>query len=78
MKIFLETKYYIRTNANTVWREDIEAKNEKHEISQACYSFFLSNLIDGAKPVKNKDGSISYTRQNNYNELIEDIITITE
>ena len=77
MAIYSEIKHYVRTSASTVWREDAEMRTPKHEVSQSAYDLFVNEIYKGVKPLKNKDGSISYCTQNNYNEMTELIFTIT-
>lgn len=78
MKIYMETRYYIRRSLSSVYKEDIEARCEKHEISEAVYNFYMTEMLSGAKPLKNSDGSISYSRTQNSNECIEDTFTFEE
>ena len=68
MKIYAETRNYIRRNAASIWVEDRETRTEKHEISETAYKFYVSEILSTAKQHKNSDGSISYSRIVNYNE----------
>ena len=77
MAIYFEAKYYVRTSANCMWREIDEPRTLKHEVSQSAYDFYVGECLKDVKPIKHKDGSVSYYRQLNYNEMLEEIITIT-
>lgn len=71
MKIYAETRNYIRRNAASIWVEDREIRTEKHEISETAYKFFISEILANASQHKNSDGSISYSHIVNYNESVE-------
>lgn len=77
MAIYSETRHFVRTFASAIWREDTEIRTPKHEVSQEAYNLFVNEIYKDVKPLTNKDGSISYCVQHNYNEMTETIFSIT-
>ena len=61
MKYFAETRLYVKRTLTSLAIEDREARTEKHEISEAAYKLYTEEIYAGIKPLKNSDGSISYS-----------------
>lgn len=71
MKYYAETRYFVRTTPTSNWMEDREARCEKHEISEAAYKLATEEIYADCKPLKNSDGSFSYSNILNSNESTE-------
>lgn len=71
MKYYSETRYFVRRNAASIWREDCEIRTEKHEISEKAFRFYVDEVYADRKPLKNKDGSITYAVIQNSNECTD-------
>lgn len=78
MKIFAESRHFIRRSPNSIFIEDVEARCKRHEISEAAYNFYKSEILNDIKPLKNSDGSISYSYLQNSNEATEETFWFEE
>jgi hypothetical protein len=71
MKYYTESRFFIKRTLSSIPVEDVEARVEKHEISEAAFRFFTEEIYSGITPLKNSDGSISYASIQNSNESTE-------
>ena len=71
MTYYAETRIFIKRTPTSIPMEDREARTEKHEISEAAYRFFTEEIYGDKAPLKNSDGSISYSTILNSNESTE-------
>lgn len=71
MKYYSETRYFVRRTLTSIPMEDREARVEKHEISEAAYKLATEEIYADCKPLKNSDGSFSYSTILNSNESTE-------
>ena len=71
MKYYSETRMFIKRTPYSFPMEDREAGCEKHEISEAAYKFAMEEIYADCKPLKNSDGSISFSTILNSNESTE-------
>ena len=71
MKYYSETRFFVKRTLSSVSMEDVEARVDKHEISEAAYKLATEEIYAGCKPLKNLDGSFSYATILNSNESTE-------
>lgn len=71
MKYYSETRFFIRRTPTSIAMEDREARVEKHEISEAAFKLYTEEIYADCKPLKNSDGSISFSTILNSNESTE-------
>lgn len=76
-KYYSETRYYYKRGAG-VWLEDTGIRTEKREVSKEAYEFFVFDVFAGCKPLKNHDGSISYSTRNDCDHKTETTFWIKE
>ena len=61
MKYYSEVRNFTKRSLTSIPIEDRETRTEKHEISEAAYKLFTEEIYSDIKPLKNSDGSISYS-----------------
>lgn len=61
MKYYSETRIFVKRTLYSVPIEDVEARVEKHEISEKAYKIATEEIYADCKPLKNSDGSFSYS-----------------
>ena len=71
MTYYSETRFFIKRTLSSIPMEDVEARVEKHEISEAAYKLATEEIYADCKPLKNSDGSFSYSTILNSNESTE-------
>ena len=71
IKYYSETRFFIKRSLNSIPMEDVDARVKKHEISEAAYKLATEEIYANCKPLKNSDGSFSYSTILNSNESTE-------